>query len=230
MRKTQAWLILYLLVLSGDIIGIAAGNGFLHVFCKPLLMPLLIWGLLINRKNILKTPWPLIAAGLFCSWAGDLFLLFEARNPNFFIGGLASFLLAHICYIVYYFKCGASLAAAFKNYKLWLIVAIAYTIGLVALLFPNLGPLLIPVIAYAVVLTMMLISSIAIIPAVIKRASWFFVAGAIAFVMSDSALAINKFYQPFGIAGVLIMVSYGVAQLLITRGAIENKKQTGTAI
>ncbi len=227
MKKSQAWLYIYILVLVGDVTGIAAGIDYLHVFCKPLLMPVLLWGLLSNRINIATTPWPLIAAGLFFSWAGDLFLLYEARNPNFFIGGLASFLLAHICYIIYYFKCGASITAAFKKHPLWLTIAIAYSVALVVLLFPKLGSLLIPVIAYAAVLTTMLIASIAAIPAVSKKSSVLLVAGAVAFVVSDSLLAINKFYQPFAMAGVLIMITYGVAQLLITKGALANYQGSG---
>lgn len=222
MKKAQAWLFLYALVLIGDITGIAAGIDYLHVFCKPLLMPVLFLALYTNRKNITLKTWPFIAAGLFFSWAGDLFLLYEARNPNFFIGGLASFLLAHICYIIYYFKCGASITAAMKKHPLWLMIAIGYSVALVVLLFPKLGSLLIPVVAYAAVLTIMLITSIATIPAVSKNASAMFVAGATAFVVSDSLLAINKFYQPFGLAGVLIMLTYGIAQLLITRGALAN--------
>jgi len=45
------------------------------------------------------------------------------------------------------------------------------------------------------------------------------IAGAILFIISDSLLAINKFYQPFENAGILIMFTYGVAQLLITLGS-----------
>ena len=227
MKKSQAWLFLYKLVLVGDVTGIASGIDYLHVFCKPLLMPILIWGIYSKRKEIAATPWPFITAGLFFSWAGDLFLLYEARDVNFFIGGLASFLLAHICYIIYYFKIGASITSALKKHPLWLMIAIAYSVALVVLLFPKLGSLLIPVIAYATILTIMLIGSIAAIPAVSKKASVLFVTGAMAFVASDSLLAINKFYQPFAMAGVLIMITYGVAQLLITRGTLANKKVSG---
>ena len=43
--------------------------------------------------------------------------------------------------------------------------------------------------------------------------------GALLFVISDSVLAINKFYQPFEVAGVIIMLTYGLAQLFIVEGA-----------
>ena len=48
----------------------------------------------------------------------------------------------------------------------------------------------------------------------------FLVIGSFLFIISDSLLAINKFYQPFGYAGIAIMLSYGIAQLLITLGAV----------
>ncbi|MEO7311873.1 MAG: lysoplasmalogenase [Chitinophagaceae bacterium] len=222
MKEKKAWILLYAAALLGDLTGIVAGVDALHVFCKPLLMLFLVWGLVANRKAIAATPWLFIIGGLLFSWAGDLFLLFEHKNPNFFIGGLASFLLAHICYIIYYFKCGAFVSVAIKKYPWWLMAAGAYSVSLVLLLFPKLGALLGPVIAYAAVLTMMLIGSIAAIPALSKKTSRLFIAGAACFVVSDSALAINKFYKVFPMAGVLIMITYGVAQYLITSGAISN--------
>ena len=42
----------------------------------------------------------------------------------------------------------------------------------------------------------------------------------IAFVISDSVLAVNKFYQAFETAGIVIMLTYGLAQFLIVEGAI----------
>lgn len=44
--------------------------------------------------------------------------------------------------------------------------------------------------------------------------------GALLFVLSDTVLAINKFYQPFELSGLVIMLAYGFAQLLIVTGAI----------
>ncbi len=52
----------------------------------------------------------------------------------------------------------------------------------------------------------------------ISAGKWMMV-GALLFVISDSTLAINKFYKPFEMAGVLIMLTYGLAQLFIVEGA-----------
>ena len=53
-----------------------------------------------------------------------------------------------------------------------------------------------------------------------KAAGNAYVLGAIAFVLSDSLLAVNKFYQPIPYAGVFIMLTYCAAQFLIVRGFI----------
>jgi uncharacterized membrane protein YhhN len=48
--------------------------------------------------------------------------------------------------------------------------------------------------------------------------------GASFFVISDSLLAINKFYQPFAHAGILIMLTYCTAQYFIVQGFIKQEK------
>ncbi|MEJ0102592.1 MAG: lysoplasmalogenase family protein [Bacteroidota bacterium] len=54
-----------------------------------------------------------------------------------------------------------------------------------------------------------------------RKAGLKMAAGALLFVLSDTVLAVNKFYYPFMEAGIIIMATYGVAQLLIVQGAIE---------
>ena len=47
--------------------------------------------------------------------------------------------------------------------------------------------------------------------------------GSILFVLSDSMIALNKFYMEFSLAGFWIMLSYVAAQYLILRGLILEK-------
>ena len=44
-------------------------------------------------------------------------------------------------------------------------------------------------------------------------------AGALVFAFSDALIALNKFVEPIPRAGLLIMLNYYLAQLLIWRGA-----------
>jgi uncharacterized membrane protein YhhN len=53
-----------------------------------------------------------------------------------------------------------------------------------------------------------------------KNAGKWMMIGALLFVISDSVLAVNKFYQAFEAAGIVIMLTYGLAQFLIVEGAV----------
>jgi uncharacterized membrane protein YhhN len=46
--------------------------------------------------------------------------------------------------------------------------------------------------------------------------------GAVLFVLSDSVLAISQFHTPFPSARFLIMLSYGLAQLVLVNGILKN--------
>jgi uncharacterized membrane protein YhhN len=50
----------------------------------------------------------------------------------------------------------------------------------------------------------------------------YFVIGALLFALSDSILAINKFHTSIHFAGVLIMLTYGLAQLFLVKGIVQN--------
>ena len=74
---------------------------------------------------------------------------------------------------------------------------------------------------YAAVICTMLLCSLHVYLKVNKKAAVYYLSGAAAFVLSDSLLAVNKFYEPFAYAGVFIMLTYCAAQYFIVRGYIE---------
>ena len=45
--------------------------------------------------------------------------------------------------------------------------------------------------------------------------------GALLFVLSDSLLALNKFYQSFEFASVAIILAYALAQFFIVKGEVD---------
>ena len=206
-------------VAAADCIGIAANNASLHYMAKPLLIPILLLLLAgtattLPRKNLLL-------AGLFFSWVGDMFLLFESRNNLFFIFGLVAFLITHIFYITYFLKIRNAADSLLKKQPALVILVLGYGVTLVYILFPHLGGLKIPVMVYAAVICTMLLCSLHVFFKVNKPAARLFVTGAFFFVLSDSSLALNKFYQPFAYAGVLIMLTYCAAQYCIVNGFIK---------
>ena len=206
-----------------DIAGIISNFKILHYIAKPLLIPALILLLLFSTTPI--APYKkLIVTALFFSWLGDVFLLVENMNPLFFIFGLVCFLSTHIFYIIYFLRIPSSNISLLKRQPVLIASVICYGITLVWFLFPYLGDLKIPVMVYAAVICTMLLCSLHIYFKVNKPANSLFLSGALLFVLSDSLLAVNKFYQPFAFAGVCIMLTYCAAQYFIVNGFIKQEQ------
>jgi uncharacterized membrane protein YhhN len=83
----------------------------------------------------------------------------------------------------------------------------------------------IPVVVYGFVISLMLFFALHMLFISKRSAGRSMALGAILFVISDSLLAFNKFYQQFAYAGVLIILSYGLAQYYIVKGAVNYIKQ-----
>jgi len=156
-------------------------------------------------------------AGLFFSWAGDVILEFSQTNGNMFIFGLACFLLAHIMYFtVFIITPGNNCILTNRIYLL--IPVIVYGIGLVFYLYDDLNNMRLPVIIYAIVILSMLTGAINRKEKVKKVSYYLVLAGAILFVISDSAIAVDKFSFHFESSHIVIMSTYIVAQYLIVVG------------
>ena len=166
----------------------------------------------------------LLLTGLFFSWLGDVLLLFENRHALYFILGLISFLTTHIFYIIYFLKIRPKQISLFKKYPFLPALVTMYGITLTWQLFPHLGDLKNPVVVYASVICIMLVCSMHIYYRVNSKAAACYITGALAFVVSDSLLAINKFYTAFPYSGLLIMLTYCAAQYFIVHGYIQQKK------
>jgi uncharacterized membrane protein YhhN len=204
-----------------DILSNTFGLTLLHSIAKPLLMPCLMLLLVIETgsakdKNIL-----LMLMGLFFGWLGDILLMFETMQPIFFILGLVGFLIGHLFYIFYFRQIASGITLTKKGNLFFILPVAIYVLALLYLLFPSLGQLEIPVTVYAVVLSAMLCMALWLYYKINFDTALLFMAGAACFVISDSVLAVNKFYQSFPEAGFIIMSTYCTAQYLIVRGAIK---------
>ena len=181
-------------------------------------MPLLIAFFIFQTKDFSSFLKKWIILALIFSWAGDVLLMFESTNGNFFIFGLVAFLIAHVFYILFYEKVIRKEGLG-KNYW-WFLPVIIYYIDLIYILSPNLGDMKLPVRIYGIVISYMLIQALQTGRIKNHAAATLMIAGAVLFITSDSILAINKFYESFEYAGIAIMLTYGIAQLLITLGAV----------
>ncbi len=220
--KQKNWIILFVILLTADIIAVQLNSYWPKMILKPLLLPVLItmFATQVNQSSPLKK-WVLLA--LSFSWLGDVLLMFEEKNANFFLFGLAAFLMAHVFYIIFFHLLKKENRLPSK-WLLLFLVAIYYYV-LISVLSPKLGDMKLPVRIYGLVISFMLVLAAHMLFLQNKKAGKWFATGALLFVISDSVLAINKFYQPIPAAGIWIMLTYGLAQLLITAGAISYIKQ-----
>jgi uncharacterized membrane protein YhhN len=224
--KVRGWLYLFFLVLTLELFFICTHWAALRFVSKPLLIAtLLAWFIAATPKG--QGRWVVILA-LLLSWLGDVFLMLEDKNPDFFIAGLSSFLLAHLTYIFFFWQVRKQNTTPLPINIITIIAISIYAVALFFFLSPGVGALKTPVLIYAVTISTMLVMAIHTTSPATKNWAYWFIAGALLFVCSDSLLAINKFYQPFTTAGFLIMLTYALAQLLIITGAIKyfNSKQT----
>lgn len=197
------------------LIGHAAGQETIHMGTKPLLIPALAF---YFWKTCIPTPLNKFVYGaLFFSWLGDSLLIFSELDGLFFIGGLVTFLLAHIVYVIMninFVNDGLS-----KIVFRWpSVIIVIYGLIVFSLLKPNLAELTIPVAIYISVICMMGITAFGRSGRSRDNDFRWVMAGAILFMASDSILAFNKFNAPIANASIWVMTTYLAAQLLLVKG------------
>lgn len=217
--KNKILITVFLGILAANIFGAETGNEYVQFATKPLLMPLLAFLFLSETKGFISKLSLLVLLALFFSWIGDVLLIFQGRQSIFFLLGLSSFLLAHIVYILFFHKIRIA-ESVLSRWWILLLVA-AYYAGLIIWLSPYLGEMKIPVRMYGVVISFMLMMALHMLYINNKKSGTLFLIGAALFVLSDSILAVNKFYMPLWGASAWIMITYGLAQLLIVMGAVK---------
>ncbi|MBL7749264.1 MAG: lysoplasmalogenase [Chitinophagaceae bacterium] len=217
--KEKHWILLFVLVLGGHITSMQVRNEELQMVFKPLIMTVLIGYFDSRISSITRglAKWVLFA--MLFSMMGDVLLLFADRNELFFLLGLSSFLLAHIFYIIFFHRVKGMEKVQSKGWT-FAIVAVYYA-GLIYLLAPYLKDMKVPVLVYGIVISTMFMLAMHMLYIRNKIAGKWMMTGALLFVISDSVLAVNKFYQPFDMAGVIIMLTYGAAQFSIIKGAAD---------
>ena len=214
---------LYLFIMAslGEILSEIIGLQYLHQVCKPLIM-ITLGIYYLSHAEFRSTA---VCLAIICSLGGDVLLMFEARDPKFFMFGLAAFLIAHIFYILSYRQHqDKSLERSLKGIqkiRFSFPIVLAGT-GLIIVLYPSLGALKIPVVVYALVLIVMVLNSIFRYGRTSNVSFGLVFLGSILFMFSDSVLAINKFFKPVPAAGFWIMSTYILAQFLIIQGLVKH--------
>jgi len=156
----------------------------------------------------------LLIAALALSALGDAFLAHDGEKP--FLGGLASFLVAHIAYVALFVMAGGGIEIiAVQPWRLVLPAIVIAGAGLLLMrLLPAVpGALRVPVAAYVAAILAMMVAA-ATVPAPIVMI------GAALFVASDAILAIQTFLLADGSrhrawAAPAVWILYYAAQAIL---------------
>jgi uncharacterized membrane protein YhhN len=156
----------------------------------------------------------LVIAALVFSLAGDVFLMLPR---NLFVVGLASFLGAHVCYIIAFQpSAGGREPLVLTTLLLLLVVgAIFYSQIRDGLAREGMARLIPAVLLYIIVISQMVASAVAnnVEPDFPQAQAAAGTAGALLFYLSDALIAWTRFVKEIRWAPVVIHASYHLAQV-----------------
>jgi uncharacterized membrane protein YhhN len=159
-----------------------------------------------------------LTLALLFSALGDFLLAAHGILGGLFSAGLGSFLVAQLCYAQLFWRHRSAARAR-------LVLACAYlpvAAAMAWVILPRTGELQLPVTVYLLGITAMVCGA-----ALTARPLWLF-AGALCFAFSDASIAVNKFVTPLPHAGLIIMLSYYIAQWLLWSGALHTADESRT--
>ncbi|MFT4187152.1 MAG: lysoplasmalogenase family protein [Aeromicrobium sp.] len=184
---------------------LSVGAGPWDSVTKCLAAPLLVgWLWSIGAPRIL------MLAMIFCL-GGDFFLEFD-KDP-FFLAGMASFALAHVCFIAWFVSRGA--LPLLRQQPALIGVLVAAAVAIVATVWTDIGDV---VIQAALPFYALLLGGTAATALVVDKLAG---AGAVLFLVSDAIIALTAFgtVKATTVTDVAIMVLYLSAIALLAVGA-----------
>ncbi|MGH9187437.1 MAG: lysoplasmalogenase [Acidimicrobiales bacterium] len=205
----MAWLLVVVaaVVATGDWVAVHTRRKRLEYVCKPAVMVALVGAALtIDATDGATRSWFVVALAL--SLLGDVFLMVTER-PWTFPSGLASFVLAHLAYIVGFFVEGVTIAGLAIGTAV-IAVAVA-TLGRLVHRAVRASPeseLVAPVTVYIGVISAMVASATGTLDPLA-------IAGAALFYASDALIAWNRFVHHQRHGRLAIIVTYHLAQALL---------------
>ena len=185
--------------------GMSQMQLFLTIF-KPLTTTLVITLLVLFHNPNNKYFYRIVLIALIFCLFGDVFLL----NDDYFIYGLSSFFIGHAFFIYAFCTLGG-----FKFYWQSLLVLLGINALFLSILIPNLGELLIPVLAYVCCIMVMVWQGINLRIWKSHTSTKLIALAVVLFMISDSVIAINKFILPFDLSTVVILTTYWLSITLI---------------
>jgi uncharacterized membrane protein YhhN len=156
-----------------------------------------------------------VLVGTFFCAVGDVLL--DIDRVRLFVPGLAAFLVAHIGFLTFF---GLRRVPANPR-RIWIIPVLLFSLIMAVIMLPRLGSLLIPVLAYLVVITLM--TALAIFSDVRAMAAL----GAVIFMLSDAMIAWAKFVSPGQPSTSLSLPVYFAGLFLLGFGILGSQPKRG---
>lgn len=191
-----------LVVAAADWWAVSTDRRSIEYVLKPLTMVVLIAAVLAMEPTS-DDARLFIVAGLVCSLAGDVFLMLDEK---FFLGGLVSFLVGHVMYVIGLLQFDIEPPLLMVGVVLVLIAAAVVGSRVVAGARKLDDRLMVPVAVYLSIISLMVVTAFGTaIPIAI--------AGALLFYASDGVLGYNRFVQAIPHGRLLIMTTYHLGQI-----------------
>lgn len=191
---------------------------------KPLIMVAITTYFLSHLRFVPKSLIKLAIFAFGFSWVGDILLMFGNHAFIFFILGLVAFLIAQIFYILLFLKTikFSGEASFLKKKPYWLLPYLIYGLVIYTLLFNHLDAVL-QIAVFIYMLALLGMSSMALnrLGNVHPLSFALVFVGSVLFVLSDSMIAINRFWITIPLDGFWIMTTYMAAQYLIMQGLLK---------
>ncbi|MGH1385622.1 lysoplasmalogenase [Kordia sp.] len=222
MKFFKVFIIIFILNLSLDIYlnNVKEFSQF-RLFSKPLITILLAVFFYINSYTMQSRHRLLILGALLSLCIGDTILL-EGMPFYSFILGLALFLVAMLCYSLYFYK---QVRYDIDRLIPFLAASLLISLSMIYLIFDSLNNLLIPVILYmATVLNFLKLAYLRYKNVNSLSYRLVFI-GVILFTAAQILIALNRFHQTLPYKDTAIMSLYGISQLLIILGILSFKAQ-----
>lgn len=232
MKRDSVFSIIYFLVLAVHIFAGELDKVLIANISKPAILGIMIvyFALDLLKSRQWNSFGYLILAGLVFSLGGDVLLIFQGESSRYFMFGLGSFLIAHILYITAFTKTYLvnHEIKFLQKYGWVMLLIVAYGWFFFNAINDFLGSMIGPVLVYTMVISLMLLIALNRFRKVSTASFLWIAAGALFFLASDSLLAWNKFVRELEFSHLLIMLTYGLAQYGITRGAIRQLRDVSS--
>lgn len=203
-------LVLFLFISLIHLLACIRLNNKLRFFTKPLLIPLLLLFAIFSSSKVSMT----LCSALIFGFLGDVFLLSD-NNKSFFILGLLSFLIGHAFYVVSLYN------KTIYYPSLNIIILIILTLSIISIaayysIFQYLQDMKFPVLIYFITISSMIIYSILFLVSSKNIQGLLALIGSSLFGLSDYILARSIFIKSFKLKNFIVMLTYLIAQLLLT--------------